>query len=225
MVTLQGSAKRPAGSSSSGPRPGTVVPWHLSQPVADLAAQCEQLDWPILGIVGNTDHLKKHGDHTPWSKGKKRGILYAIDANPPPGFEPWFIARCRDDDYDTTWIDFANINGSQYNADGVRLGSSPDHHLHISVALGDENTHVTLFTDFAGGDDETVDEKTIEAIANKVWAVSVTSPSLVDAKGKKVGHGTHEAVINSVTISKRLEGLEKAIERIEKRLAATPVKP
>lgn len=222
VITVKGSAKRPSGASSSGPRPGTIIGWRLAQPIIDLARQAEELGWPIIGIIGNTDHLKKHGDHTPWSKGKQLGVIYAIDVHPPADFETWLVAQCRSG-YDTRWIDFFNINGRQYNSNGIRVTLSDDAHLHISVAKGYEDMPVTLFSDYAGKD-ETVDDKTIEAIANKVWAVSVTSPSLVDAKGNKIGHGTHEAVINSVTISRRLDGLEKALARIEKKLAETSAK-
>lgn len=148
MVALHGSATRPADSDSHWPPVGTVVQWFAVQPVVDLATQALAAGWPILGTIGEKfTHLTKHGDHTPWSAGKKRGYVYAIDLAPSAAFEAYLVALCRSD-FDTTWIDFWNMNGSQYDHAGNRLADSGDHHLHLSVALGAETKHVTVITDY-----------------------------------------------------------------------------
>lgn len=149
MVTSSGVSVRPEGSDRYGPAVGTRVSWHLSQPVIDLAAQAQTLGWAVLGTIGNSDHLRKHGDHSPWSLGKVPGIIYAVDLAAPDAFEQWLIATCRST-YDTTWIDFWNMRGSQYDNAGTRIASSGDEHLHLSVAKGYEDRRVTLFADYAG---------------------------------------------------------------------------
>lgn len=170
MVALTGSATRPDGASQYGPRPGTVVPYRLAQPVYDLATQAEKHGIRILGIKGDTPHLKLHGDHTPWSRGKKPGVIYAADFDDPPGFEAWLIATCKST-YDTRWIDFWNCNGSQYNAAGVRVASSGDEHLHISVALGHEATHVTLLDDYVASKTKPAPQEADMARGDDLWTL------------------------------------------------------
>jgi hypothetical protein len=191
LIAVQGRAKRPSGASSSGPRPGTVVAWRLAQPIIDLAQQAEALGWPILGIVGNTEHLRKHGDHTPWSRGKTPGVIYAIDVHPPAGFEAYYVAQCRRADYDTRWIDFININGRQFNAAGVKVANSSDEHLHISVAKGHEDTHVTLFGDYAGGGEE-LDAEDKKLLADTANTVKELRSLLHDGKRFPLKTQTHE---------------------------------
>lgn len=148
MVALYGSATRPAGSDNFWPPVGTVVEWFAVQPVVDLATQALAAGWPILGTIGEKlTHLTKHGDHTPWSYGKKRSYVYAIDLAPPAAFEKYLVALCKST-VDTTWIDFWNMNGSQYDHGGNRVADSGDEHLHLSVALGAETKHVTVITDY-----------------------------------------------------------------------------
>lgn len=148
MVALYGSATRPAGSDSHWPPVGTVVEWFAVQPVVDLATQALAAGWPILGTIGEKlTHLTKHGDHTPWSAGKKHGYVYAIDLAPPAAFEAWLVALCKST-ADTSWIDFWNMNGSQYDHGGNWVTGSGDHHLHLSVAGGAETRHVTVITDY-----------------------------------------------------------------------------
>lgn len=148
MVTRSGVAVRPAGSDSYPPAAGTRVAWTLAPILVRLAESAESLGWTVYSI-GNSDHLRLHGDHTPWSAGKKRGVVYAIDVMVPPvtipGFTKWLIAYCKST-VDTSWIDFFNIGGSQYNFAGSRLGSSTDQHLHLSVQVGKENAVSLLFS-------------------------------------------------------------------------------
>jgi hypothetical protein len=142
-----GVAVRPPGSDSHWPPVGTRVPWTVVQPIQDLLDQGAAAGFANLGTIGNVEHLKKHGDHTPWSAGKERGRVYAKDTTVPANFEAWLVAKCKSS-YNTLWIDFFNINGRQYNNAGQLVGSSGDHHLHISVRKGYENTRVTLFKDY-----------------------------------------------------------------------------
>lgn len=100
-----------------------------------------------LGVVGNEEHLKKHGDHTPWSAGKLRGVIYAKDTHCPDGFRAWFIAKCKSS-YNTMWVDFWNCDGRQYDKGGNDVGPSADYHFHVSVEKGSEDVHVNLFNDF-----------------------------------------------------------------------------
>lgn len=219
VIIKAGQVTRPAGASSIGPRPGTVVTYRLAQPIIDLGEQAEKLLWRILGIKGNTPHLQKNGDHTPWSEGKVPGVIYAIDVAPPADFEAWLVAKCRSA-YDTRWIDFFNINGSQYNAAGYRVRSSDDHHLHISVARGYEDKSVTLFADYA--DEKGEGMPTAEDVAKAVWVSQVSSDSLDDGKP----HSAHEGVINAIAAARRLKGIEDRLAAIERKLdagAGTPV--
>lgn len=148
MVARSGTATRPSGSDSYPPVAGTKVPWVLAPILIRLAETAESLGWTVYSI-GNADHLKKHGDHTPWSAGKQRGIVYAIDVMIPdavvPKFTAWLLKYCKSD-VDTTWIDFFNLGGSQYNYAGKRVASSSDHHLHLSVQSGKENAVSALFS-------------------------------------------------------------------------------
>jgi hypothetical protein len=134
-----------------------VVEWALVQPVVDLAAQAARLRWPILGTIGDTGHLRKHGDHTPWSRGKKLGFIYAIDLDAPADFKAFLVRVCRSD-YDTTWIDFWNMGGQQFDNAGNVVASSGDSHLHISVANGFERKHVSLLNDYEAAKSATPQE-------------------------------------------------------------------
>jgi len=142
-----GVAKRPRDSDGFPPPAGTSVNWVVAQPIQDMLNQGKELGWENLGTIGNPDHLRKHGDHTPWSQGKKPGIVYAKDTVDPPWLQGVLLKLCRDPDYDTTWIDFFNINNKQFNFAGVEVAGSGDAHLHVSVRKGHELKHVTLFVD------------------------------------------------------------------------------
>lgn len=137
---------RPWGSDSYPPPAGTWVNWVLAQPIQDLVDQGKALGYTNLGTIGNESHLKRHGDHTPWSGGKVQGVVYAKDTAHPNWFREALIRLCKSDYY-TLWIDFFNIDNGQYDAAGNYLGWSADTHLHISVAEGHELRRVTMFTD------------------------------------------------------------------------------
>lgn len=138
---------RPQGSDSYPPPPGTEVPWVLAQPNQDNLIQKQQLGWRNLGTIGDVYHRQLHGDHTPWSAGKVQGVVYADDTEEPSWVEDAILRLCRMDDYDTRWIHFFNINGSQYNYAGERVASSGDYHLHTSTREGFELTRHTLLLD------------------------------------------------------------------------------
>lgn len=160
-----GVAVRPVGSDSYWPPVGTSVAWTLTQPIQDLVDQGEAAGFPNLGTIGNTAHLQKHGDHTPWSAGKERGRIYAKDTQMPADFEAWLVAKCKSS-YNTLWIDFFNINNKQYDNAGNYLGYSADAHLHISVRKGYEDTHVSLFKDYADSHGSASTQVTAWAQAN-----------------------------------------------------------
>lgn len=146
MATLpafSGGATRPAGSDWYPPVPGTRVSWTAVTPVVDAATQAVK-DGVTAYVIGNIDHLRKHGDHTPWSAGKVRGRVYATDVM----IESAEPARTRllaylKSDTDTRWIDFLNFGGLQYDYAGRVLAPSGDYHLHLSVRAGYENAKGT----------------------------------------------------------------------------------
>lgn len=154
-----GTVVRPTGSDRFWPPIGTHVDWSLTTPIFDIATQVDTYalnGWLVVGTIGNNDHLKLHGDHTPWSVidgvQKVRGKVYAVDFKSVNAaefvrFRDWLIATCKTD-YDTTWIDFFNILGSQYDFAGNRVATSTDQHCHISVNKGYESKQVNLFNDY-----------------------------------------------------------------------------
>lgn len=144
---LSGFYKRPTGSDSYPPKIGTRVDWVACQPVQDMLEAGKRLKWVNAGTIGNTEHLKKHGDHTGHSLGKCAGIVYAKDTALPAGGKEALLRLCKLPAYDTTWIDFFNVDGGQYNYAGVRVAASTDVHLHVSVRRGFELTRVGLFDD------------------------------------------------------------------------------
>ncbi|HVL63447.1 MAG TPA: hypothetical protein VM430_18870 [Microbacterium sp.] len=146
---LTGSYVRPAGSDSWPPAPGTLVRWVASQPVQDMLNQGKRYGWVNLGTIGNKSHLQKHGDHTGHSGGKVRGVVYAKDTVLPEGGKAALLQLCRTPDYPTGYIDFFNIEHEQYNFAGVKVGSSGDRHLHVSIRRGHELTRITLFDDIS----------------------------------------------------------------------------
>ncbi len=95
-------------------------------------------DLDALGItwysIGNQDHLKKQGGHTPWKPSAPYGVVTAIDvmATPDSDVERRVLKVLRSD-YDTSRIDFVNTNGSQYDWDGTRQGPSGDYHWHLEL--------------------------------------------------------------------------------------------
>jgi hypothetical protein len=129
------------------------VEWVLAP---GLAALGKQLD--ALGItwysIGNADHLDNRpaGAHTPWKTGTNGKTVTAIDVmkSPYADVEKRILKLMRTDDYDTTWIQFINVNGSQYDYAGRRLQSSGDHHLHLEIKPKRTSFTSNLFYDMFG---------------------------------------------------------------------------
>lgn len=149
LPDFSGGVTRPQGSDSYPPEAGTRVSWHAAQPVVDMATEAvtRLVTAYVIGDVAN--HLRKHGDHTPWSAGKVRGVVYATDIM-IHDVEP---ARTRLVAYlkssaDTRWIDFLNFAGKQYDHAGNIVADSADYHLHVSVNKGYENAKGTTAREF-----------------------------------------------------------------------------
>lgn len=130
------------------PHTHKMVYGYLTQPIQDLLDQDEQTSiLTNLGTVGNSEHAQGYGDHTLWSLSKKPGFIYAKDTEVPTNFMQ-FILKCCNSSYDTSWIDFFNLQNKQYSGNGNYQGYSSDEHLHLSVKLNYEYKHVTLFNDY-----------------------------------------------------------------------------
>lgn len=132
------------------PSTGKAVAWKLAPGLALLGRQLDKLGITWYSI-GNADHLKKQGGHTPWKPGAPFGIVTAIDVMEPRYADVEArILRAMRSDVDTSWIDFINVNGSQYDWDGRRQASSGDHHLHLEV-LGNRTSFTSnLFYEMWG---------------------------------------------------------------------------
>ncbi len=133
------------------PSNGARVAWTLAPGLATLGRQLDKLGITWYSI-GNADHLKRSGGHTPWKPGAPFGTVTAIDvmASPYAVVEKAILRLMKQASYDTSWIDFINTNGSQYDYDGRRQASSGDHHLHLEV-LGNRTSFTSnLFYDMFG---------------------------------------------------------------------------
>lgn len=205
---------RPSGSDSYPPAPGTVVHYVFAKAVNDLESQARKRGWRILGKIGDTSHLRKHGGHTPYRAGSKRGIVWAIDIDTPHEFEQYLVALCKSN-YDTTWIRFFNINNRQYDNAGNYLGYSGDGHFHCEVQDGYENKSVTLIDEYGKGIDVALTQAEIKAIAANVWAYGVTNSAFESAKDSPpvTTHSTHEAIVAALN-------LPRVIAKVEERITA-----
>lgn len=151
-ISPTGVAVRPYASDTYWPPVGTRVPWVLAEPIRDIATAVDaykKFGWTVKGTIGNTAHLRKHGDHTPWSAGKRRGFLYAVDIGSSDSaemrrFRDWLIRYCKSS-ANTLWIDFINILGKQYDNAGNYLQPNDDTHCHISANMGYEAVSTNLF--------------------------------------------------------------------------------
>jgi hypothetical protein len=197
---LAGSVRRPTGADQYGPKAGTVVAWVVSQPIADLLAQGKRLGWANMGTIGNAAHLRLHGDHTPWSLGKAPGVLYAKDTALPAGGSRALLALCRLADYDTSWIQFFNVDGRQYDYAGRDIGSSGDYHLHVSVKAGAESKRVTLFDDMASYIAGTFRKPARPAIFTRLGFIDGATLSM-DPTVWLVGRGKKARVANTAELA------------------------
>lgn len=136
-------------------RPGTRVAWRATTPILQIATTFDNYGVTAY-IIGDSYHLRGCQDHTPWSTGKVYGRIFACDVMYPdiPKLQGWILSVMRGA-IDTSWIDYININNSQYNSSGQRVASSGDHHLHISVTRSAVDLSIPTFiralTMFLGG--------------------------------------------------------------------------
>jgi hypothetical protein len=133
------------------PHTGKRVNWVLAPGLVKLGAQLDKLGVTWYSI-GNADHLKLQGGHTPWKPGAPAGMVTAIDVmkTPDATVEAEILKLMKTAAYDTSWIDFINTNGHQYDWDGRYQGTSGDYHLHLET-LGNRTSFTsTLFYDMFG---------------------------------------------------------------------------
>lgn len=123
------------------PSNGKRVSWKAATPIVDAVHQANAAGITAY-VIGDASHLRRSGGHTPWKPGAPYGVVTATDimVTNAAAFEKALIRLMKAPGYDTTWIDFININNSQYDFNGRRQGSSGDHHLHLE-ALGSRTNH------------------------------------------------------------------------------------
>ncbi|GLZ81418.1 hypothetical protein Afil01_62250 [Actinorhabdospora filicis] len=134
-----------AARSFRDPKTGTKLSVRIVQPVCDDANyMADVLKWPLLGIIGNTQHWQDvpAGDHTARSThvGRKgaplRGWVYAIDIGVPEARKTWVrdqilkLARSGE----LPQLKYFNIAGRHYNQNNnfSSYVRSDDQHLHLS---------------------------------------------------------------------------------------------
>lgn len=131
------------------PSNGKRVSWKAAVPIVDAVRQANASGITAY-VIGDASHLRRSGGHTPWKPGAPYGVVTATDimVSNPATFEKALLRLMKASGYDTTWIDFININGHQYDFDGRYQGTSGDHHLHLE-ALGGRTNHAgnTLIRD------------------------------------------------------------------------------
>lgn len=193
---LVGVVTRPSGSDSYWPPIGTNVPWRAIATVCDMYDHAAEFHFTCLGVKGNRLHLQKHGDHTPYSAGKKHGWIYAIDLDMPDSFGPWFRKKCQSN-YDTMWVDFWNFRNRQYDNAGNDVGYSDDHHLHLSGQVNYEAARTNLIKDYAvemGFDVSLLPDERAALLAIQSLATNINSV-LMDGK-RSLSPSTHDNGIN-----------------------------
>jgi len=146
-MALGGTVVRPEGSDDYFPPEGTRVTWRAHGIIQRMYDQAKAHGVEVKGVIGNTDHLRKHGGHTPWEPDKPLGVVHAIDLE-APGLGDFILAICRTNE-DTSFIQFMNWRGRQYDYGGNDIGSSGDQHLHFHVKAGREGLAVDLINRYA----------------------------------------------------------------------------
>ena len=122
-------------------------PWRLASPIIDLQQQAGRAGIPVLGTIGNSDHLMAPvpEDHTPfsataWPVPLRGYVVCAIDL----GDGPWsdrILTRVRAGEL--PWLKYMNFRGHHYNRKrGFAQESSGDGHLHISTMSDHVDTGV-----------------------------------------------------------------------------------
>lgn len=137
------------------PSSGRQVAWTLAAGLATLGRQLDKLGITWYSI-GNADHLRGSGGHTPWKPGAPFGVVTAIDVMKTPDamVERAILLLMKSPLYDTSWIDFINTNGHQYDWDGRYQGMSGDFHLHLEILGNRTDFSSNLFYDMFGWPDK-----------------------------------------------------------------------
>lgn len=161
-MTLGGTVVRPAGSDDYFPPPGTRVQWRAHGIIQRMYDQAKVHGVEVKGVIGNLDHLRKHGGHTPWEPNKPLGVVHAIDLE-APGLGDFILGICRSDE-DTSFIEFLNWRGRQYDYGGNDLGPNDDEHLHFEVNAGREHLAVDLINRYANRNQEDDDMKATDTM-------------------------------------------------------------
>jgi hypothetical protein len=135
------------------PSNGQWVNWVLAPGLVVLGHQLDALGVTWYSI-GNSDHLDDvpGGGHTPWKPGAPFGMVTAIDVMKEPYsmVEKDILKLMKTPSYDTSWIDFINTNGHQYDWDGTYQQDSGDYHLHLETLGSHTNFTSNLFYDMFG---------------------------------------------------------------------------
>lgn len=170
------------------PSTGQRVHWQAAYPINSDFNEAKARGIPCLGVIGNASHLKKTGQHTPWSTGYAYGWVHAIDLDVTPLQWQKILSSLRSGRWQGV-VRFVNYGGSQYHARDKfqRSGSSSDHHLHISYDTGQHKyagpglLAYALTADIKGDDDEllsaeaqafikkTVDEAVYAGVKQARW--------------------------------------------------------
>lgn len=116
------------------PSNGATVQWTLAPVLTGIGRQLDKLGITWYSI-GNPDHLRRSGGHTPWKPGAPYATVTAIDVMKGnyPAVEAGILRLMKNPVYDTSWIDFVNVNYRQYDWDGRLQRDSGDGHLHIET--------------------------------------------------------------------------------------------
>lgn len=133
------------------PATGRSVKWVLAPGMVALGKQLDKLGITWYSI-GDANHLRKQGGHTPWKPGAPVGVVTAMDVMKGnyPDVERRILRLMKMDAYDTTWIDFINTNYHQWDWDGRSQGKSGDGHLHLECLGSRTNFTSNLFYDMFG---------------------------------------------------------------------------
>lgn len=167
------------------PSNGQKVAWILAPGLGILGHQLDKLGI-VWYSIGNADHLKLHGGHTPWKPGAPAGMVTAIDVMKTPDslVEKAILALMRSENYDTSWIDFINTNGHQYDWNGRFQASSGDLHLHLECLGVRTSFNSNLFYDMFG------------------WPVGVVKPSVIKPSDTPASTVTLRKDDNMITLVK-----------------------
>lgn len=126
-------------------------PWSKAQPIVDIEAWARAHRIPILGTIGNNEHLKssRPEDHTPfsftaWPDPLPGYIVTAIDLGDTGDLADDILIAARAGL--APWLKYANLGGRHYSThDRFRSSTaSSDDHVHLSMRTDYLNSRVPL---------------------------------------------------------------------------------